>query len=349
MKINDITKEFKPLCGSNNIAVNQLSLAVELNEKFGILGFNGGGKSTTFKAIVDEVLIDQGNIEILGMDNKNDFDLIIKSIGYCPQQHALFDYMTVEETIDFYAQYKQMRLNTVQVMEEFNLIRYRKTYAVNLSGGNKRKLNFCLALMFFPKIALLDEPTTGVDADARRTISKLMGKLSKKTDFSMMLTTHTMEEAEMLCDRVGWMSRGNFICIGVPEELKIQYSTGFKVQVAFTMTQEMKDFEFGRVAQDVSALNSVVNLREYEKAYADNTMMKENLYHLQDFVAEIQKQDCKVTFDQLDKRTNYLSIFVDKTKKSKFLVKLLELKKSDKIHSLSIGLEKLDDIFMRFQ
>ena len=200
-------------------------MGLDKNEKFGLLGYNGSGKSTTFKAMTNEILIESGEIQMLNMNIKTEFEELRQIMGYCPQNNAIFDFLTVEEHFEFYSNLKDNKQNHKDILINYGLANYKKTFAKNLSGGNKRKLNFAIALMNKPSIILLDEPSTGVDPESRRIMWKHINEIPKQQqNFNMVLSTHSLEEAEILCDTVGWMKKGNFICIGNPEKLKLQFS-----------------------------------------------------------------------------------------------------------------------------
>ena len=129
-----------------------MHLGLEPNQKFGLLGFNGSGKTTTFRSITNEILFDSGSINLFGCDTKYDFENIRNSIGYCPQINPLFDFMKVREIINFYSKLKTFNESPEIVCEKFGLSKYLDTYTINLSGGNKRKLTFALALMNKPSL-----------------------------------------------------------------------------------------------------------------------------------------------------------------------------------------------------
>ena len=142
--------------------------------------------------------------------------------------------MKVREIINFYSKLKTFNESPEIVCEKFGLSKYLDTYTINLSGGNKRKLTFALALMNKPSLLLLDEPSTGVDPESRRIMWKNINELNEKGHkYNMILTTHSMEEAEILCDTVSWMREGNFITLGNPEELKLKYSAGYNLHIKF--------------------------------------------------------------------------------------------------------------------
>ena len=224
-KIKGIRKTFFICCDKNVRAVNNLYLGLEPNEKFGLLGFNGSGKTTTFKAIINEILTDRGSINLFGYDNKKQFKYLRTMIGYCPQINPLFDFMKVKEIIKYYLDLKTCKETVESICYKFGLTKYLNTYTVNLSGGNKRKLTFAIAMMNKPTMLLLDEPSTGVDPESRRVMWRNINDLSNSGhNYNMILTTHSIEEAEILCDTVSWLKSGNFICVGNPEELKLEFS-----------------------------------------------------------------------------------------------------------------------------
>jgi len=209
-------------------------LGLEANEKFGLLGFNGSGKSTTFKCITNELFYDSGEITLFGYNNKTSFSKLRTMIGYCPQENPLFDYLTVRELLSFYKSLKRSNISIEDTCNKFGIGKYIDKYCVDLSGGNKRKLTFAIALMNYPKILLLDEPSTGVDPQSRRIMWKNINELSSTgNEYNMILTTHSMEEAEILCDTVSWLRSGNFVCVGNPEKLKILSSSGYKLHIKF--------------------------------------------------------------------------------------------------------------------
>ena len=182
--------------------------------------------------------MDSGSINLFGYDTKKQFNKIRTMIGYCPQINPLFDFMKVKEIIKFYSKLKSCKEDPLIICEKFGLAKYFETYTVNLSGGNKRKLSFAIAMMNRPTLLLLDEPSTGVDPESRRIMWRNINELSNSGhQYNMILTTHSMEEAEVLCDTVSWFKAGNFIALGNPEELKLKYSAGYKLHIKFDETK----------------------------------------------------------------------------------------------------------------
>ena len=234
IKIVGLKKTYWFCCKKNIRAVNNIYFCLEDNEKFGLLGFNGSGKTTTFKSITKEILYDSGILNISNRNVNSQFNEIKKTIGYCPQENPILDYMKVREMIEFFLDLKEIPDTAENVCKKFGLEKYMDTYCENLSGGNKRKLSFALALIGQPRILLLDEPSTGVDPESRRIMFKNIINLKKKNfHFNMILTTHSMEEAELLTDRICWLKSGNIVTIGNPAKLKMLLSIEYKLHIKF--------------------------------------------------------------------------------------------------------------------
>ena len=234
-KIESLNKTYTSCCCCKKVkAINNLYLILEPNEKFGILGHNGSGKTTIFKAITKEISYDSGIIYLFGDETKNNFYKIRTKIGYCPQTLPLFDEMMVKEIIQFYLNLKECDENVESISKKFYLDKYLEFYCKDLSEGNKRKLILAISLMNYPKLLLLDEPTAGVDPISKRLIWNNINNLSNDENiFNMIIATNSIKEAEILCDRVSWLKSGNFVYIGNPEDLKLQYSFGYKLSIKF--------------------------------------------------------------------------------------------------------------------
>ena len=221
----------------NIIGIKNLNFCVEPGECFGLLGLNGAGKTTTFKCITQELSPTNGTIYINGKDTSNNFDEFRSLIGYCPQYEAIFEYMTVYENLEFYARIKGVKIEYLDqlvraMITEMALDEYVKKVAGKLSGGNKRKLSVAISLLCNPQIVLLDEPSTGMDPEARRFMWSIIHKTSKKgKKSSVIMTTHSMDEAETLCKRMGIMVNGEFVCLGKASQIKDKYGYGYEIDI----------------------------------------------------------------------------------------------------------------------
>ena len=351
-KLSNLQHTFWICCGKNVRAINNLYLGLEANEKFGLLGFNGSGKTTTFKAITNEILLDYGTINIFGKDNFKEFKNIRNIIGYCPQENPLFDFMKVKEIIKFYSELKTCNESVENICNKFGLEKYLDTYCINLSGGNKRKLSFAIALMNKPNLLLLDEPSTGVDPESRKLMWKNINELSNNNHkYNMILTTHSMEEAEILCDTVSWLKSGNFVCIGNPEKLKLEHSPGYILNLKFddekikTENTLFTKWEMMEIMENLNNILEGVDL--YENFINENANIKPHLKNLIEVINNIKdKVNGKIKLSKIGKDFSFrLIIRVLKDKQSELFSNILNMKNiNENISETNISLESLENI-----
>lgn len=221
----------------HKVAVDNLSFAIKRGEVFGLLGVNGAGKSTTFKMLAGEITSTAGESYFNGLKISENLDRVRESLGYCPQFDALIESLTVREQLELFYDLKSLDRGQKEAaisrkIEEMNLKEYEDKLSGTLSGGNKRKLSVAMAMIGNPRIIFLDEPSTGMDPKARRFMWKVISRVAtEKKNATVILTTHSMEEAEALSSRLGIMVKGNFKCIGTPQHIKTKYGEGFEIEV----------------------------------------------------------------------------------------------------------------------
>ena len=221
-------------CFKSTRAVRDISLCLEYGECFGFLGVNGAGKTTTFKCLSKEILPTYGKIYIDNKEINEDFDKVRSLIGYCPQFDAIFESLTVYENLEFYGLIKGAKKDKIKsivyaLMEEMSLFVFKDKVSGTLSGGNKRKLSVAIAMICNPPIILLDEPSTGMDPEARRFMWGVIHRISlNRKKSTIIMTTHSMEEAETLCKRIGIMVDGQFKCLSTSDEIKEKYGYGYE-------------------------------------------------------------------------------------------------------------------------
>ena len=219
------------------VAVQSLSFGIPNGECFGFLGINGAGKSSTLSILSGEYPATSGDAYIAGYDIKGDQSLIRRRIGYCPQFDALLELLTVEEHLNLYARIKGVPISLLGgavhlIMTQMDLLDFANKAAGSLSGGNKRKLSVAIAMIGGPSIVFLDEPSTGMDPVARRFMWDVIAKMStKEGQCSVILTTHSMEEAEALCSRIGIMVNGRLRCLGSGQHLKDRHGNGYEIDI----------------------------------------------------------------------------------------------------------------------
>src|SRR5580698_8084755 len=199
-------------------AVDGIDLEVAKGECFGLLGPNGAGKTTTIEICEGLTAADEGTVELLGLNWKTGGDELRQRIGIQLQETQFPDKMTVEETLRLFRSFYRSGISVDESIKLAQLEEKRRARVGGLSGGQKQRLAMATALVGDPELLFLDEPTTGLDPQARRHLWDLVEEL-KRAGRTIILTTHYMEEAEQLCDRVAIMDQGKVIALGTPNEL----------------------------------------------------------------------------------------------------------------------------------
>lgn len=236
IEMRDLTKSF-----DERVAVNQLSLVIEKGEFFALLGSNGAGKTTTIKMMSGLQTPTKGDILI---EDKSIFSNLQQSkqlMNISPQETAIAPNLSVKENLEFTAKIYGCDKNesvsrAVEVMEKFSLIDRANAKAKTLSGGLQRRLSIAMAIISNPQIVFLDEPTLGLDVRARRDLWNIL--LGLKGKMTIILTTHYLEEVEVLADRVGIMHEGKLNALGTVNELKEQYNRDSLENVFLSVTEE---------------------------------------------------------------------------------------------------------------
>ena len=214
IEVENLTKRY-----GNLLAVNDISFNVRRGEVFALLGPNGAGKTTTVEIIDTIRTPTSGRVSLLGMDVTKEKHDIVPRIGVLPQGFSSFDRITVRETLHYYSRlFSCTNTDSDGLIELVNLRDKTNEQYKNLSGGLKQRLGIAIALVNDPEVVSLDEPTTGLDPRARREVWEVLQGLKKKGK-TVLLTTHYMEEAELLADTVAIISKGKIIAMGSPGEL----------------------------------------------------------------------------------------------------------------------------------
>lgn len=216
--IENLTKKFE-----DKLAVDQLNLRVDKGELFGLLGPNGAGKTTIVNILCGLVKPTSGTATIYGYNIQKDMQKIKALLGVCLQETAIYPYLTGKENLELLGKLYGMNKKAVKersalLLNKMELMDDAKRVTTKYSGGMKRRLSLALALINDPQIAFLDEPTVAMDPQSRHAVWDFI-KEQKTQDKTVILTTHYMEEAEELCDRVGIIDHGKLIALGTPKEL----------------------------------------------------------------------------------------------------------------------------------
>jgi ABC-2 type transport system ATP-binding protein len=223
LKVKDLRKVY-----GDNVAVDGISFEVKKGEIFGILGPNGAGKTTTLEMIETLREIDGGSAEIAGVDVAGNPYEIRSMIGVQPQSPGFQDKTKLSELIDMFAAAYGVKVDAKKFLDDVDLGDKADAYIEQLSGGQKQRFSITTALVHEPKVFFLDEPTTGLDPQARRHLWELIQDVRDR-GISVILTTHYMDEAEILCDRIAIMDQGKIIALDTPKNLiKALLKRGFK-------------------------------------------------------------------------------------------------------------------------
>lgn len=233
--MDNVVKRFEDV-----VAVNHVSLQVPKGELFGLLGPNGAGKTTTVNILCGLLKPTSGSAFVGGFDVRKEGAKVKELIGVCPQETAVYPYLTGVENVELFGDLYALDKDTFKarrdmLFEKLGLVQDAKRKVEKYSGGMKRRLSIVLALIHNPQIIFLDEPTIGMDPQSRRAVWNFMGELKKEGE-TIFLTTHYMEEAEALCDRVGIIDYGKLIALDTPENLISKNGVGNLEEVFIKLT-----------------------------------------------------------------------------------------------------------------
>ncbi len=280
--IKNLRKVYKAVGGKPpKVAVKNLSLHIKKGEFFGLLGPNGAGKTSLISMLTGLYPPENGNAWVGGYDIVNNIRAVHTQIGVCPQFDLVWPELTVREHLEFYARVrgvesKNEKKLVTKALKEVYLTRFADFKTKQLSGGMKRRLSVAIALVGDPKVIFLDEPTTGLDPENRRQLWDILVESRGKK--AIVLTTHSMEEADVLCTRIGIITNGALRCIGNQTKLKGKYGGGYHLYINCH-----KDKHFNK----------------HSEAIGDPVTLAEDCYEkLQKYIKELlPKSDLKSSFN----------------------------------------------------
>jgi len=261
IEVKNLVKKFKqPDRKSDLVAVNDISFSVEQGEVFGLLGPNGAGKTTTLEIIEGLQKPTSGETAIKGISTQKELEKVKNLIGIQLQSSAYYEYLRLGEILELFGSFYQKALPADQLLDIVNLREKKKALIKQLSGGQQQRFSICAALVNDPEIVFLDEPTTGLDPQARRLMWEFIKKINQEGK-TVVLTTHYMEEAQYLCDRIGIMDEGEIIALDTPKNLIHQLRSSSRIH--FRATERF----------DLEVLKKVEGILEVKSN-------SENYYHL---------------------------------------------------------------------
>jgi ABC-2 type transport system ATP-binding protein len=224
LEITDLVKRYP----TGTEALKGVSLTIESGEFFGLLGPNGAGKSTLIHCTTGLAQPTAGEIRVFGHDAIHDYQEARTAVGLAPQDLNMDFFLTVEETLDFHGGYfgmpkRDRRERAQELLETFSLVEKRNDRTRTLSGGMKRRLVLARALMHRPRLLILDEPTAGVDVELRLELWHYVQRINAEGT-TILLTTHYLEEAEQLCNRIAFINHGEIVATGSSQDLADEFS-----------------------------------------------------------------------------------------------------------------------------
>ncbi|MGV2929055.1 ABC transporter ATP-binding protein [Macrococcus capreoli] len=265
IQINDVVKMY-----DSKKAVDHLSLNINQGEIFGLLGPSGSGKTTTIKMLTGETSISDGNIQVFQYKDKAlQTAEYREQIGILSDNSALYERLTVFDNLKMFAGLYKQSLNRInEVLAFVQLENEKKTVVKKLSKGMRQRILLAKALLHQPKLIFLDEPTSALDPNTTRHIHKGLLKL-KENGTTIFLTTHDMDEAESLCDRIALINNGKLIALDTPDNLRYQHSDQ-------TITVEMNDLSKKRVyKEDVEQITELLNTKQVKRIYTNEPTLGE--------------------------------------------------------------------------
>ena len=243
-------------------AVRGVSFTVDEGEVFGLLGPNGAGKTSTVEILEGLRDLDSGRVSVCGLDPQRDSQALKHEIGAALQSTSLPEKLRVMEALRLFASFYKRRRNPEELLKRFGLEEKRNAFYGKLSGGQKQRLALAMALVNDPKVLFFDEPTAGLDPQVRREIYDIIEELKheKKT---IVMTTHYIEEAERLCDRVAIVDHGKVVALGTPRELKSRAGSATRIEVRLAKPE---------VDGALKKLEGVSDARELDGAYVIHSL-----------------------------------------------------------------------------
>ena len=334
----------------NRKSLDNFTIHLKDSEIFGLLGPNGAGKTTFFSILTGIYEPTSGNAFIRGNSILKNIEKTYEFIGYCPQFDLLWEDLSVENTLLFYSRMKNKDENRIKPMVEkilvdVKLVKFRKYLVRELSGGMRRRLSLGVALIGEPPIVFLDEPTTGLDPKNKREIWDILSHC--KENRCMILTTHLMDEAETLCDRIGIILKGKIRCLGSQYKLKVNYGKGFKLCINLKPFTVESNYNNNIINDSVKEnKNEIMGFFfDKDKIKEQNRINELRINKISTFLNEIFSKNCKLV--EKHRSAAIYEIGTD-VFNPELLFKNLEEKKEElEITNWAISQVDLEDIFIK--
>lgn len=282
------------------VALQNLTFEVEQGEIYGIIGPDGAGKTSLFRILTTLLLADSGSAAIDGLNIKDEYKEIRKRIGYMPGRFSLYQDLTIEENLNFFA-----TIFGTTIQENYHLIkdiyqqieRFKDRKAGKLSGGMKQKLALSCALIHAPKVLFLDEPTTGVDPVSRKEFWEMLKKLQKEYGITILVSTPYMDEA-ILCDRIALIQNGRFLKVDTPQKIISSYSdTLFAVRSdeMHKLLSDLRQYPYIKTAFSFGETFHITLSEERPISDLSNYLINKGHHNVEVSTIEASIEDCFMT------------------------------------------------------
>jgi ABC-2 type transport system ATP-binding protein len=252
VEVHDLVKEFPSPEGGTLTAVDHVSFEVHRGEVFGFLGPNGAGKTTTLEIVEGLTPPTSGRTSVFGLDSVNDREAMKQRIGVQLQSSAYFQYLTLEEILDLFGSFYERAVAPEVLLDKVGLLEKAKALVGHLSGGQAQRFSIVAAMVNDPDVVFLDEPTTGLDPQARRNLWDLIEHINRVEGKTVVMTTHYMEEAQVLCDRVAVIDRGTIQALDAPLGLIHQLPAAYRIHFATSSDLNANELKALPGVQDVT-------------------------------------------------------------------------------------------------
>lgn len=279
IEIDSLTKNFK-----KSVAIDNISLNVEEGEIFGFLGPNGAGKSTTMMILTTLLKPTSGHASVCGFDVVSNASKVRQSIGFVQQEIGIDEYLTARENLQFQCKISQIPTAQIksrieEVIDLVELTEKQDEPSITFSGGMRKRLDIACGLIHRPKVLFLDEPTVGLDIQTRRKIWEYIRKIHKEFGMTLFVSTHYMEEADNLCDRVGIIDYGKIQIVDTPESMKNKLETDM---ITFSvLPDEIKKEQFIEKLKTLDLIKNInINETDMTVQSSDSTQVIPKIFQL---------------------------------------------------------------------
>ena len=312
IEIKGIFKLFNICYGRINKIINiNENIKLTVNEKLGILGNNGSGRTTIFKSIINEISYDKGSINLFGIDNRKDFNKIKSKIGYCPQKNVEFDSMKVKEIIQFFLDLKSQEITSEFLCHKFCLQNYLDTYYNNLSFGNKRKLFLLISLINYPELLLLDDPFNSIDDISKKIIIRYLNKLFNDDNYNcnILMSSNSFEEINELCNINIFLKYEGSDDFNSDSKEKGKFKYKLLIKLNDSLINSNEEISNQKIQETLERFSNIVEgFDEYKNYFKNNSRLEPILNKLADIINNILGS---INYIKLRKIENNLSFEFD--------------------------------------